>query len=258
MTSPRLYVAFDLAGGANVDLPQDQAHYLRTVLRLGAGAGVRVFNGRDGEWDAQLVDVGKRSASLTITAQRRGQASVPDVHLLFAPLKKTRTDFLVEKATELGVAALRPVFTRHTNADRVNVDRLTALAREAAEQTERLDVPDIAPPTQLGKILDVWAEGDAGRRLIFCDEGAPRDTAWSAPNAGAPALADVLKAQNAAQNWAILIGPEGGFSPDERDRLRSAPFAYPVSLGPRILRAETAAIAALTVFQAVAGDWAGD
>lgn len=255
MTTPRLYVEADLASGGDIVLPQDQAHYLRGVLRLGAGAGVRVFNGRHGEWDAQIVEAGKRSANLTVTARRRAQASVPDVHLLFAPLKKTRTDFLVEKATELGVAALRPIFTRHTNADRVNVDRLTALAREAAEQTERLDVPAIVPPSQLDKIIDAWADADAGRQLIFCDEGAPRDTAWSAPNAGAPALAQWLPSQSMSDKWAILIGPEGGFSPDERLRLRQLPFAHPVSLGPRILRAETAAIAALTVFQATRGDW---
>lgn len=254
--APRIFVDADLADeGAVTPVTADQAHYLRTVLRLGEGERVRVFNGRDGEWDAVILTQGKRGASLQLAQQRRTQTPGPDIHLIFAPLKKTRTDFLVEKATELGVRALRPVFTVRTDAARVNVARLTALAREAAEQTERLDIPSLAEPVKLTALLDAWARNDPGRRLIFADEGAPRDTGWAAPTGGAPALVSVLQNGPRSVGDAVLIGPEGGFTTEERSRLRAARFAQPVHLGPRILRAETAATAALAVWQACAGDW---
>lgn len=258
MTTPRLFVEGALSAGGDVTLAPDQTHYLRTVLRLEPGAVLRVFNGRDGEWDGRIEALGKRAGTVTLTSQRRAQTCGPDVHLLFAPLKKTRTDFLVEKATELGAGTVRPVFTRRTNSERVNSVRLAALAREAAEQTERLDVPKIHDPQPLAQVIGAWSDKEPGRRILFADEGAPRDTGWTAPNAGAPDLATFLShtaKEPGAQSWAILVGPEGGFAPEERTQLREASFAYPVSLGPRILRAETAVVAALAVFQAVAGDW---
>ena len=258
--TPRLYLSETMSAGVSITLAPDQAHYLATVLRLGAGAPVRVFNGRDGEWDAQITQAAKRAVTLTITDQRRAQTPAPDVHLLFAPLKRTRTDFVVEKATELGVAVLRPVFTARTSTGRVNTERLAALAREAAEQTERLDLPALIEPQPLEAVLSQWETREPARRLVFCDEGAPRDTGWSAPNTAAPAAAEAFQTLQRGEPqaaWAILIGPEGGFSPEERARLYAAPFAQPISLGPRILRAETAALAALALWQSTVGDWRG-
>ncbi len=258
MTIPRLFVPNDLSDGARFDLSADQAHYLVNVLRLSPGGRVRAFNGRDGEWDAEIMEAGKRRVFVALTEQRRVQARGVDVDLIFAPLKKARTDFVVEKATELGVARLRPVFTHRTNAGRVNAARLGALAIEAAEQTERLDAPEVMAAVPLERLLADWPTRDAGRRLIFCDEGAPRDTIWSKPGAGAPGLVDCLAAHAPGRPWGILIGPEGGFAPEERARLAACPFADAVNLGPRILRADTAAVVALTVFQAHLGDWRGD
>lgn len=255
MTIPRLHVPDDLSPGAAVALAPEAAHYLLHVMRLKAGDPVRVFNGRDGEWDAAVSEAARKTAELAIGAQRREQASVPDLHLLFAPLKKTRTDFVVEKATELGAAVLRPVFTARTAAERVRVDRLAALAKEAAEQTERLDVPDVRAPEKLEMVLSRWPETDLGRRLLFCDEAAGgRDTPW---DHGAGADATALAALTAAGPgpWAVLIGPEGGFDAAERAAIRALGFAVPVSLGPRVLRADTAAVAALTLWQAALGDW---
>ncbi|MCG8443308.1 MAG: 16S rRNA (uracil(1498)-N(3))-methyltransferase, partial [Caulobacterales bacterium] len=172
MSSPRLFVDADLSANARVALAADQTHYLVNVMRLGVGAPVRVFNGRDGEWEAVLTEAGKKAATLAVSARRREQTAAPDVHLLFAPLKKTRTDFVVEKATELGVAALRPVFTERTDAARVNAERLAALAREAAEQSERLDLPEVRAPEKLDRVLGAWSKTDARRTLVYCDEGA--------------------------------------------------------------------------------------
>lgn len=257
MAIPRVMVDQPLRAGAAITLVPEHARYLRAVLRLEAGAHVRVFNGRDGEWRATLEFAGKRDAALALAERVRAQAAGPDVHVLFAPLKKTRTDFVVEKSTELGAAALRPIFTRRTNAERVNTDRLSALAREAAEQCERLDAPRVAAPEPLEAVLDAWTEREAGRRLIFCDEGAARDTSWDDPAAVAlPALEALAPTPGRHEPAAILIGPEGGFAPEERARLRAAPFAMAVSLGPRILRADTAALAALTLWMARQGDWA--
>ncbi len=256
MAIPRLMVDQSLRAGSTLPLTPEQARYLRAVMRLDAGATVRVFNGRDGEWRARLLVEGKRDAALAPEERLREQQSGPDLHLVFAPLKKTRTDFVVEKATELGAAALRPVFTRRTNAERVNVERLRALAREAAEQSERLDAPSIAAPEPLEALLDAWPSREADRRLVFCDEAAAGDTSWGAADAAAtpPALA-AFAAAAPGTPAAILIGPEGGFAAEERARLRSAPFATAVSLGPRILRADTAAAAALTLWMAALGDW---
>lgn len=239
-TNPRLFVDAPLSQGAALTLERDQAHYLVSVMRRQSGDGVRVFNGRDGEWRAVLASAGKREARLEIADRLRAQSVPPPLTVYFAPVKKARTDFIVEKATELGARAIIPVLTRRTNAERVRTDRLSALAREAAEQTERLDVPQIGEPVRLDALLDAWPQG---QRLIFCDE-----------TGGVPML-EALLAETPGQSWSILIGPEGGFAPEEREWLRALPGVLAVSLGPRILRADTAAAAALALWQAVLGDW---
>ncbi|MCC5980610.1 MAG: 16S rRNA (uracil(1498)-N(3))-methyltransferase [Oceanicaulis sp.] len=250
---PRLFIDTPLAAGAHIALERDQTHYLVNVMRREAGSGVRVFNGRDGEWQGVLSDVSKRAAVLEITTRLREQVGVPDLTLCFAPVKKARTDFIVEKATELGAARLRPVITRRTQSERVRVDRLQAIAREAAEQTERLCLPDIAGPVSLDQMLDQWP---AATRLIFCDEAGEGEGPWGGTTGRPMPMADMLRVEaDTGRPWAILIGPEGGFAPEERDRLRGLDFVRPVTLGPRILRADTAALAALTLWQAALGDW---
>lgn len=234
----RLYVDHDLAQGQSVDLSREQAHYLFGVMRLGAGDSLPVFNGRQGEWLAVVAEAGKRGGVLEITEARRPQADPPDLWLLFAPIKKARTDFIVEKAVELGVARIQPVMTEFTNSERVRQDRLQAHAVEAAEQCGATYLPEVAEAARLDRLLADWPEG---RALIFCDEGA----------AGTPAGLDGLAPGPAA----VLIGPEGGFSEAERARLGRLPFARTLSLGPRILRADTAAVAALVLWQARLGDW---
>lgn len=239
----RLFVEAALGSGAAVALEREQAHYLGTVMRLGEGARVRVFNGREGEWLAEVAGSGRKLA-LRVIEESAPQRVPPDLELLFAPVKKARTDFIVEKATELGAARIRPVFTRYTNAERLRPDRLRRMAVEAAEQCGETHVPEVAEPERLDRVLDGW---DEGRRLMFCDE----------TRAAGPA-ADVLareEASGAPGAWAVLIGPEGGFAPEEGERLRNLPFVRPVTLGPRVLRADTAAVAALTLWQSVLGDW---
>lgn len=236
----RLFVEAPLGPEAEIALRPDQAHYLFTVMRLGAQAPVAVFNGRDGEWLAELRDPSRRGGTLVCRAQTRPQRVPPDLWLLFAPIKKARTDFIVEKATELGAARIQPVFTRYTNAERLRPERLRAHAVEAAEQCGETYIPAIAAPARLGALLDAW---DPARRLMFCDES--RD---ARPAAAALAEAD-------AGPWAVLIGPEGGFAPEEAQRLRGLPHVLPVTLGPRVLRADTAAVAALTLWQTALGDW---
>lgn len=213
-------------------------------MRLAEGAVISVFNGRDGEWDAEVAQAGKRGGTLRVLAMTRPLRLPPDLWLLFAPIKKARTDFIVEKATEMGAARILPVQTDHTNAERVRADRLRAHAVEAAEQCGGTYVPEVAELSRLGRLLDDWPEG---RKLMFCDETL-------AETGAAPGLRDLPR----GDPWAILIGPEGGFSEAERDRLRRLPFARPVGLGPRILRADTAAVAALTLWQATLGDWRKD
>ncbi|MEO1039309.1 MAG: 16S rRNA (uracil(1498)-N(3))-methyltransferase [Pseudomonadota bacterium] len=273
---PRLHVDVDLAEGARIVLDRGQSHYLLTVMRRSAGDEVRVFNGRDGEWRARVESGSKREARLSILDQHRVQHSSPDVELLFAPVKKARTDFIVEKAVELGAARLRPVLTERTITDRVRTDRLNALAREAAEQTERLDLAEVCEPVRLPALLEGW---DDSRWLIFCDEaGDDAKAPWGGETGRASPMLDVLRrhqerlhltpalrsrggAESEISNapgdspWAILVGPEGGFTPRERVLLREQPFVLPVTLGPRILRADTAAAAALSLWQAVLGDW---
>lgn len=241
----RLYLDEDLAEGRTLGLDHARAHYLRSVLRLARGAELALFNGRDGEWLARLDGLGKGWASLTVGARLRAQDATPNLWLVFAPIKRARIDFLAEKATELGVALLQPVMTRHTAVARVNTERLAANAREAAEQCGRLDVPEVRAPRELFALLAEWP---AERRLLLCAEAGP-----------ARPIAEVL-AEQAGQAgagpppFAILTGPEGGFAQSELDGLLDLPFVTPVGLGPRVLRADTAALAALACWQAVLGD----
>ena len=240
----RLYVPHDLSAGVRFDLGEGQSRYLASVMRQTVGDELRVFNGRDGEWRAQICVIGKRAVSLLAMGQVAPQSFGPDLDLVIALVKRARLEAIVEKATELGARRIRPVITARTNADHTRVDRLRAIAVEAAEQSGRLDAPNLDAPVKLDALLADW---DGGRRLLFCDE------AGDAP-AAADALAGLAGAGNAGA-WAILIGPEGGFTPNERQHLRDLPFATAVSLGPRILRADTAAISALTLWQSILGDW---
>ncbi len=239
----RLHVDHPLAQGQTVPVDGGQAHYLFGVMRLSVDAEVRLFNGRDGEWAARVTEAGRKRGALTCLAQSAPQLDPPDLWLLFAPIKKARTDFIVEKATELGAARILPVLTDYTNSERVRVDRLQAHAIEAAEQCGGTYVPEVAEPQKLSKVLDDW---DRGRMILHCDE----ETAGSGMTPG-------LEQFRPGDPWAVLIGPEGGFSPAERRRLdtdlRGSVLRY--SLGPRILRADTAAVAALTLWQASLGDW---
>jgi 16S rRNA (uracil1498-N3)-methyltransferase len=233
----RLYVTGDLGASMAVVLDEGPSHYLLHVLRAKPGNRVMLFNGRDGEWLAEISQAAKRGVTATCLEQTRPQSAGPDIWLAFAPVKKTPADYLVQKAAELGASLLQPVFTRRTIVARVNLERMAANAAEAAEQSERLTVPEIREPRDLDKLLAGWPQE---RTLYFCDEGGD-----------AKPLAEVARSGPAA----ILTGPEGGFDPMERERLRAQPFVVPVTLGPRILRADTAALAALSVWQSVAGDW---
>ena len=239
----RLYIPQRLASGAQVELAASQAHRLRHVLRLGLGAAVAGFNERDGEWLCRLGAVGRDKAALTAIELLRPALAEPDLWLMFAPLKRSRLDWLVEKATELGAAALLPVWTRRTQPERVNQERLRALAIAAAEQSGRLSVPEIAALAPLDQVLAGWP---AERRLVLCDESG----------AGMP-IAAALAEFPAAAPAALFVGPEGGFTDTELDALGKLPIVTRVGLGSRVLRAETAALAALAVFQAIAGDWRG-
>ena len=235
----RLHVPQPLSAGAAVLPTLDQSRYLTQVMRLKAGDALLVFNGVDGEWRCVVAELLKKGAVLKAEEQVRAQTTVPDVNLLIAVVKKSALEFAVEKATELGAARIGLVTTRRTQGDRVRMDRLEAIAVESAEQTGRLDVPEIDLPEKLETLLDGW---DWARRLMFCDE-----------TGGEPAMTALADAGGGP--WAILIGPEGGFAPEERERLRALPFTTAVSLGPRVLRADTAATAALTLWQAAVGDW---
>jgi 16S rRNA (uracil1498-N3)-methyltransferase len=248
----RLHVDQALAEGATVEPAPEQARYLTTVMRLAVGDALLLFNGRDGEWRARVAAVAKRGCTLGVETQTRPQAAPPDLELVVALVKRARIETIVEKAAELGCRRVRLVLTRRTNADHTNVARLQAIATEAAEQTGRLDVPEVVAPMKLDALLDGW---DAGRRLMFCDEaGDDPGAEWGGQHGrAAPALQALSGAGEGP--WAVLIGPEGGFDSAERERLRSMPGVVAVTLGPRILRADTAAIAALTLWQAAMGDW---
>ena len=239
--TPRLYVSQDLATGAELKLDPQQTNYLANVLRLGAGASVLLFNGRDGEFAAGLAAGSRKAASLIAGAQTRAQEAPPDVDYLFAPLKHARLDYMAQKAVEMGARRLRPVITRHTQVARVNLERLRANAIEACEQCGVIWTPEITPVEPLGETLRRWP---AERLLVFCDEEAELTSPL-----------DALAAARGDGGVGLMIGPEGGFDDDERAAILSAPRVLRLSLGPRILRADTAAVAALALIQATIGDW---
>jgi len=242
----RLYVDQPLAAGQPVALGPDQANYLFAVMRLAVGGQVALFNGRDGEWRAVVTQAGRRAGVMTCIEALRGQGVPCDLWLCFAPIKKVRTDFIVEKAVELGVSRIVPVQTRHTNSERIRRDRLQAHAVEAAEQCGATLVPEVAELVGLDRLLADWPEG---RRVMWCDEGL------AGAGAGPSATLAGLVGRGAVGPWAVLVGPEGGFSAEEQARLRARPGVQGISLGPRILRADTAAVAALVLWQATLGDW---
>jgi 16S rRNA (uracil1498-N3)-methyltransferase len=235
----RLYIDTALSAGQSVPLTREQAHYLFGVMRLSLGAQVLLFDGMNGEFVADVVEAGKRGGTLLVAAQTRPLHMPPDLWLLFAPIKKTRTDFIVEKAAEMGAARIVPVQTEYTNSGRISQDRLQAHAVEAAEQCGGTFVPVVDEMKRLDRVLHDW---DESRQIMFCDEATADDPATPFEGGAGP--------------WAILIGPEGGFSPPERKRLRAMDCAHVAQLGPRILRADTAAVAALTLWQSALGDWA--
>ena len=234
----RLFLDAELGAKQSLVLTKAQGNYLFAVMRLSLGDLVAVFNGRDGEWTAEVVEANKRGGALRCVAQSAPQCNPPDLWVFFAPIKKARTDFIVEKATEMGAARILPVQTSFTNSDRIRQDRLQAHAVEAAEQCGGTFVPEVSELQKLEAVLQDWPED---RRIMFCDETL----------VGAKAALG----QQQGGKWAILIGPEGGFSPQELDMLRRQPYVTSVSLGPRILRADTAVVAALTLWQSELGDW---
>ncbi len=240
MSPPRLFIDQPLAADASIAPDAAQAHYLLNVLRMRGGDDVLVFNGRDGEWRTRIAEPKKKGCVLMAETQTRPQLSGPDIDYLYAPIKRSRLDYMAQKATEMGVASLRPVITTRTNAERVNLDRLRANAIEAAEQCGVLRVPEVRPPLALRDALETI---DEGRCLIFCDEAASIASPLDA-------LAGIGEA-----TFAVLIGPEGGFAPDERQILLARPRVTSISLGPRIMRSDTAAIAALALINAALGDW---
>ena len=240
-TLPRLYLDTPLSDGADIALDKAQAHYIGTVLRKAVGESVRVFNGRDGEWRAQITEIEKKQGFLKVTTQLRANQACPDIWLCFAPVRKHRNAFIFEKGTELGVARFQPVLTARTQFPKMRMDKDKAQIIEAAEQTERLDIPQVRAGVSLTELLSGW---DKSRILLFADEAGDADTA-----------AALFAGITADTPCAILIGPEGGFTPEERETLRSKPYVRPVSLGPRILRADTAALSLLTLWQAHLGDW---
>ncbi len=237
----RLFVDAPLTRGAEIALSREHAHYLRTVMRRAVGDAIGVFNGREGEWRAVIETSGKQNCTVAPQEQIRPQTGTPDLWLVCALIKRPRLEIVAEKAAELGVREIHPVITEFTNAPRANLERLAAITIEAAEQCGLLSIPALRAPENLHALLDHWPRE---RRILFCDESG----------AGGAALTQ-LQTQAPNQPWAVLIGPEGGFSPAERTQLLSMPQALAVSLGPRILRADTAAIAALTLWQSVCGDW---
>ncbi len=239
--SPRLHVAADLAEGDNVALPQDQTNYLVNVLRLGAGARVLVFNGRDGEYAASLGALSRKGATLAVGERIRPQETPPDVEFLFAPLKHARLDYVAQKAVEMGASRISPVTTRRTQAGRLNLERLEANAIEACEQCGVIWVPEVRPLRPLERALSEWP---SHRLLVFCDEEAPQESPL-----------DALQRANGAHGVGLLIGPEGGFDEGERRAILALPNCLRISLGPRILRADTAAVAALALIQSIHGDW---
>ena len=244
-SAKRLFVKAPLAAALEISLNSLQTNYVRNVLRLSSGDQILVFNGEDGEWQTMIGQTNRKSVLLNVKAQVRPQEPRPDLYYLFAPLKQARQDYMIEKAVEMGAGHLCPVITRRTQASRINPERIEAHAIEAAEQCGILSIPKIAPLTRLETLLGEW---DPSRLLIFCDEDSPVERPF-----------EILqpKAKQGPAPLAILIGPEGGFDPAERQLLLSLPFVLRLPLGPRILRADTAAVAALALVQATLGDWRG-
>ena len=245
-SGPRLFVTADIGAGHAVALSSGQAHYLENVMRLSPGDAVVLFNGRDGEWAGHIAELGRGAGSVSAECLRRPQAAEPDIWLLFAPIKRGPMDFLIQKAVELGVSRLWPVLTRHTDVGRFNMERARSTVVEAAEQCERLTLPDVREPARLEDVLSGWPEE---RRLLACAESGP-----------VRPIADVLEELKSRRpgddaGMALLIGPEGGFATSELDALGNLPFVTAAGLGPRVLRAETAALAALACWQSVLGDW---
>lgn len=242
----RLFVRPILAEGGSIEADRAQANYLLNVLRLKDGDQVLVFNGKDGEWKAEIEATGRKACQLKLVEKLREQTPVIDLQYLFAPLKHARLDYMVQKAVEMGAGSLRPVMTQFTQASRVNLERMEANVIEAAEQCGVIAVPDVLEPKTLKELLNTWSETEPNRRLLFCDEGEETQN---------PLPALVGLAEQGATPLAVLIGPEGGFSPEEREQLKAQSFVTPIPLGPRILRADTAAVAALAMVQATLGDW---
>ncbi len=236
----RLYVAEELDTNKTIVLNQEQTHYLKNVVKYNAGDTLSCFDNKNGDFMCEITEIGKKNITITVLSKQKGFSPCPDIWLLFAPLKKDKTDFVIEKATELGCRKIIPTITRYTITNNIKTERYAAQSIEAAEQCRRTDLPEITPPQKLEDILNNW---DSSRPLYFMDE-----TLQSRP------FAEILAAETSTQA-AILIGPEGGFSPEELTLLRNSPFAKGATLGPRILRAETAVAAALSCWQMCAGDW---
>ena len=240
-TLPRLYIDIDLFAGADIALDKAQAHYLGTVLRKSVGDSLRIFNGRDGEWRAEITAIDKKRAALTVAKPLRPHHTCPDIWLCFAPVRKHRNAFIFEKGTELGVSRFQPVITARTQFPKMKLEKEKSQIIEAAEQTERLDIPKVNAGVTLSALISGW---DKTRLLLFADEAGD-----------APRAAEFIANLKSNTPCAILIGPEGGFTADEREILREKTYVRPVSLGPRILRADTAALSLLTLWQAHLGDW---
>jgi len=240
----RLFIKDSLPGSGMVTLNQEQSHYLANVMRQKLGAPVALFNGCDGEWATEIAELKKRAVTLRIVEKIKQQSTEPDLMLAFAPIKKARIDFIAQKATELGVGHLQPIYTQRTNVDRVKTDRLYANAIEAAEQCERLTVPEVSDPIKLSTLLAKWSKD---RMIMFCDEDLSGKSAHEA-------LCELAPDQK-NNPWAVIIGPEGGFDDDERTAIKKMPQTITVSLGPRVLRADTAAMAAISIWQSAIGDW---
>lgn len=255
---PRLYIDGPLHSGLPAPLSAEQAHYLKNVLRRAEGDEVRLFNGKDGEFAARLVELKKKHGAAQVSEQTRNQEAEPDLTLCFAPVKRGPLETIVQKAVEVGAARLQPVITERTVAPKLNIDRLQAIATEAAEQCGRLTVPSVSEPIKFTSLLTDWPDD---HRLLFCDEAGDDETAeWGGREGRALPVLEALnhdgsKANDTSEGWAILTGPEGGFSPAERGELRAKSYVTAATLGPRILRADTAAIAALVLWQAALGDW---
>jgi 16S rRNA (uracil1498-N3)-methyltransferase len=236
----RLFVPHQMQAGGEIEPDPQQAHYLVNVLRMQPGGQLLVFNGVDGEWLASLAEAGRKRVRLALTTQVRPQPGPCDLVYCFAPLKAGRLDYMVQKAVEMGAGVLQPVLTQHTQMSTIGIERIRANVVEAAEQCGILAIPEVREVVKLERLIWEW---ESGRRLIFCDEGAET-------NNPVPALQGIV-----ARKLGLLIGPEGGFSDDERQQLRGLPYVTSIPLGPRILRADTAAVAAMAVIQATVGDW---